>query len=347
MRRYRGLGALFLVTAAPAAASPGLCDEAGWRAQFAGALSCVATRDGIAIAATGEAATLASVIDEASDRYAAAFAPPGKPIAVVAGGSLTRDQGDFLRAHGYIPFPWISGDQRRTLAAGAIRAQIVAQHPELSPEQRDAAVAGALAQRSSDPGGARERGALAHELGHMWFRDMFDRTPAPASEETRYGSAAPDWIDEMAAILVENDQLTEQRRAALSRYVAGSGTDGLYPLAEYLTMEHPVLRAAEARQAVAGTPVQEGGSRVMVLSGADAQKLTGTTTPIRFYVQSRGFADFLIERSAEPHIFDTIAKALSRGQGFEDWLRRDGKRHRLPSTLAELNLAWEAWAKAR
>lgn len=342
MRWLLAFGAFLLAANAQA---EDLC-AGPWQSHFAPGTSCVATGNGAVIAPPGEAATLASVIDEAAVRYAAAFAAPPRPIAVIAGGSLTAAQGAYLRAHGYIAFPWISAAQRRTLAEGAIRGQIAKQRPGLTPEQRDAAVAQAMAQRANDAGGARERGSLAHELGHLWFRAMFDQGTQSEGAQPRYGSDAPDWIDEMAAVLAENDALTEQRRAALAPYARASGAEGFYPLAEYLTMEHPVLAGAAALQQAGKAPGGGGGGRVMVLSGADAQKLIGTNTPIRFYVQSRGFADFLIAQSGDPRIFNTIAKALAGGETFAAWLARDGARHRLPAQLAALDTAWQTWLRA-
>jgi hypothetical protein len=326
------------------------CDSAEWRTTFAEAgLACTPARFGLVIAPAADAPTLAGVIDEAGDRFATHFDTPQARVAVVAGGSVSPEQMAFLKAKGFKPFPWLTNEQRRSLTASAVRAQIKAQKPGLDDRTLDGMAAAAMAQMPPpDPNNPRERGALAHELGHLWFHAGFKATGKAPASDVVYGSAAPDWIDEMAAVLGENDPLTAQRRSALPALVAGTGSEGLYPLEDYLKMEHPNLAAVAAGMAKPDTGSPHiSGARVTLLTGADAQKLVGVQNTSRFYVQSRAFADFMIERTGDPKVFQSVASTLMSGSSFAAWLEREGPRHRLPKALPEFEAAWQDWLIAR
>jgi hypothetical protein len=68
--------------------------------------------------------------------------------------------------------------------------------------------------------------ALPHELGHVWFRNQYWPKPKLAATgassstagkvssqlSSHYGSPGPDWLDEMAAISMETDTMTDCRR---------------------------------------------------------------------------------------------------------------------------------------
>lgn len=334
----------------PAAA---LCADAGWRTAFTdGALTCAPAKAGVVIAPAAEAAGLATLLDVAADSYAAHFARPRRPAAVVSGGTVTAEQAAMLRGMGYMALPWLSDAQRRQMVEGSVRTQVRAAQPDATPAALDAMVAQAMMRMpTAQVGGAIERGSLAHELAHGWFRETHDAgrvEPAPVAGATRYGSSAPDWLDEMAAVLAENDTLTSARRASLKTYAAGAGDDGLYPLATFLTMEHPVLRAAVAMRDANAATTPAGGASVIKVSGEEAKALLARTgNPGRFYAQARGFADFLIARSGDPRIFASIGDASARGIGFESWLKTQGAAHRLPVTLTALDAAWLQWMKAR
>jgi hypothetical protein len=85
---------------------------------------------------------------------------------------------------------------------------------------------------------------VAHELGHIWFTAWYDagRDGAPG----QYASTAPDWLDETAAILNEDEQGVAERRGGLAELLRDPETR-LYPLAEFLNMAHPVLSSAAPR----------------------------------------------------------------------------------------------------
>jgi len=325
-----------------------VCADDGWKAVFpaAGAV-CLATRHGLVIASPSEAASLLSVIDEAAVRFDRHFGSPRSTIAVVPGGSLSAAQIAWLGERGQRGFPWLSGEQRRALIAPRIRARIQEQRPEITGDALDMVVERAMASVLGQDSGT-ERGALAHELGHLWFHATFEGSAETTSEggTLRYGSSAPDWIDEMAAVLAENDELTASRRAGLADLAAGSGDAGLYPLAEYLTMPHPVMTAPN-REQIVGQPGSDGGSRVQIVGRGDGDAMAGRRTMLRFYTQSRGFADYLIEETGDPRVFLSIARALSGGERFDQWLAREGAARHLPTSVDALARDWEAWTRGR
>lgn len=339
---------LSLAMAMTTAADGDVC-RTDWRVAFpTPGLTCTTARAGIVIAPDADAAALARILDAAADSYRVHFAAPRRKAAVVSGGSVTAAQQALLIRQGFMVLPWLSAAQRRDMTQSAVRRQLSTARPSASTAELDALVGNAMAQiPAAGPGSETERGALAHELAHGWFRHVHDagKTVAGTPGSPRYGSTAPDWLDEMAAVLAENDAITTGRRAALARYAAGSGDDGLYPLATYLTMEHPVLRAAAAAHPSAGAA---GGARVLQVTGEAAKALLGgAANPARFYAQSRGFADFLIEASGDPGIFATIGAASARGETFESWLATAGAAHRLPTTLPALEARWTTWVRAR
>jgi hypothetical protein len=66
-----------------------------------------------------------------------------------------------------------------------------------------------------------------------------------------------------------------------------------------------------------------------------------------FDLQTRAFADFLLETSGNPKIAMEIADAVRSGRTFEQWLASQGARHRLPITVSALSAAWEAWVQRK
>lgn len=79
----------------------------------------------------------------------------------------------------------------------------IVQEMSLSPEQgRDGVVAASSTHINRDDGNF-----VRHELGHMWLKGICSTRQA-----TDYGTPAPDWIDEAAAILMEGPEQMERRR---------------------------------------------------------------------------------------------------------------------------------------
>jgi len=98
----------------------------------------------------------------------------------------------------------------------------------------DVDASGLITYTWSFPHGARRfksRSAvnvLRHEIAH----DLFARYMVRTTHFAQYGTDAPDWLDEMAAIAFESDGQFALRRRDAERY-------GLLPLSRLLQMDHP------------------------------------------------------------------------------------------------------------
>lgn len=289
----------------------------------------------------------------AFERY---FGQAAAPIAIVPGGEITQDMQKDLKAAGYdASLPWISSADKEKLKQSSIRRQVMAQTKDMPAAQQEAILEMALAKAGSAPApqgemSDTEQGALTHELGHMWFVAAFK-----SSEENKakgghgYGGWAPDWLDETAAILLENESLTEKRRARFKQMKA----EDMYPLDTFLTMEHPALQSALAmnNKKALEKLLDEGektlSSRAIVLSGKEAEeflKASGRSDPANFYTQARGFADYVISATGDEQIFAKLAQHLSDGGTIESWLASTDS---LPDTIEGLSRDWAAHLAAR
>ena len=271
------------------------------------------------------------------------------PIAIVPGGKISPALAEGLKAAGYAnTLPWISAADKQALAASNIRRQVMEQTQGMSAAQQEAilkmamAKAGGNAEISEDMS-TTEQGALTHELGHMWFIAAFTPTGAVGGGGHGYGGWAPDWLDETAAVLLENETLIQSRRKAFKAMSA----ENFYPLDSFLAMGHPALKSVQALNKKLGKKVSKGGSRAIVLSGKDAEeflKASGDSDPAKFYTQVRGFADFIIEATGDEQAFAKLARYLSNGESFESWLADTPK---LPSNLKALTESWNVHLASR
>jgi hypothetical protein len=309
---------------------------------------CTATSQGIFIGKPSASASTIKAIDEAETRFSNAFAPPVQPIAVVSGGQLSSEKIEALRVKGFATLPWLDGEMKRAKLEAAIRAQVAAQAAHMPEAAREAAIQQALAKIPGTPQDAiaqdKESGAIAHEIAHIWFRLYFDGVEArPANHPRRYGSSSADWLDEIAAVLAENEVLTNSRRGAFSKLA------NPLPLEKLFTMEHPLLKAT--KDIASDVAAQGAGATVRILSGADAaallQKSDGGVSAPDFYAQARAFADFMIEQSGDPKIFLKIADAQKKGDTMEAWLAANGRKLGLASSVQALEADWQKWIQAK
>lgn len=276
-------------------------------------------------------------------RHFGRLPPRGAVVSAGTQRSVDVEEDRSLRAAGARwVLPWIDAADRDRALEPKIRAAIAQQMPGMSQEAVDAAVARALASAGGGEPGADTsiRSALRHELGHKWL--IADRWPrldeaeAVSRTDSHYGGPAPDWLDETAAVLMEDAAMTARRRdlfGAIRRGVEPG--ERVVALAEFVTMDHPL--AARVRTQIDRKP----GASVMVVSGEEASRLAAGSRA--FYAQARVFADYLIERSGRPDVFAAIADAAADEQDFASWLGRHGADYRLPATLPALERDWRDW----
>lgn len=278
-------------------------------------------------------------------------APP--PYAVVI-GRLTPEVGATLRRAGInAALPWLTVAQRQAAVADAARR---AAEARAKAQNLDAAKTAELVQQMTAATAGRtdrDAGVVPHELGHLWLIESF-WPGSGADRKGHYGGPAADWLDETAAILMEDERLTTERRDQFRQLYAGKaggppalgGRPDFLPV--FLSKDHPMKGEQEASKARA--PGSPGEARVIVTTRderAAANPGADAGAGPRFYLQGRAFADFLIDRSGEPAIFAEIAAALARGRTFEQWLAAEGARRGLGSTLPEMDQLWRAWLLAR
>ncbi len=139
---------------------------------------------------------------------------------------------------------------------------------------------------------------LRHEIGH----DLFTRFLVPRTGGNQYGSDAPDWLDEMAAVAFE-DESEGCRRRTDAGLRARRG--GLIPLARFLGMSHPEWSAGSSGLAPPlGAVVIE--SRSPETAG--------------FYATVRVLLDFLLDRLGAARTIPGLAAEARAGRPLDRWL---------------------------
>jgi hypothetical protein len=158
-----------------------------------------------------------------------------------------------------------------------------------------------------------------------------------------YGAPSlPDWLDEATAVLCESEQSKAQRLAGMR---SQHSREQLIPLAELLTMEHPVAKAlgafiAAQRKAAMDSAGTRSSNEMMMRVTPPPGMLDGARSG-QFYAQSYSLAAFLAEREG-PTFLSHLAGVLGRGQTMEDVLKEPGRK--LPKDVASLERAWKTWA---
>lgn len=176
------------------------------------AKACVEDPAGLALAANEAAArTLLAEARIGGQRFRNAFGrEPARFIVFSYDDSALGTAGrEAVRALGFravlpLPSPVLVERQR----AEAIRRFQAASGG--GPAPRIARTEGGL--RAGEPRGENQ---VAHELGHMWYAAAFwpAASPPTTPSKPRYGSPAPDWLDEAAAMLMR----TRPARGATDR----------------------------------------------------------------------------------------------------------------------------------
>ena len=319
-------------------------------------ITCASGKHSLIIGPKAQIKNYLGLIEEAETRYAKTF--KAKPIQTVLylAAQISSEDTKTLRSAGYKTFlPWVTRSAQQALARQSIRAQIKAQSTGSSDAEIDAMTEATLTRAGLGMNIEVERGAIAHELAHMWFiRGVWPRKTQEQRDEeaktpdvvrSQYGSAAPDWLDEMAAVLSENEALNTQRRERAKKIVQSDNLEAFWPLEAYFKMEHPIFRQAQAMLKARGD--LKDGMNVVTLTAQQARDLDpadGRSSP-DFYAQSQAFADFMIETSKTTYIFDTIARALGNGMSMATWLSKHGQEYGLAANAPALQKQWEGWLK--
>lgn len=346
------LAIALLLTSGLAVQDP-LCARA---LEAAPGLTCIATGHGVALAEKpGDAETFAGYARGAEARFQAHFGQPIAPYALVLTPPAPGRAA--MTAAGFQHFlPWPSPEAFAEAAQRGIEraARGFAASQNMSAEQADQVVARAMANRPTAEGqAALNAGIVPHELAHLWFTAAFFPAPPPEDGQRHYGGTGPDWLDEAAAVVVEDDATADLRRDQFRLLMRGETTPALgsedsrptlLDLPHLLTRDHPGLSRLP--------PPPPSGPPGMGPSGGVAVTYTPAGSGPRpdvaerlYYVQIRVFADYLIQKSGRADILADIARGLANGGSFEAWLARDGAAHRLPTSIAALHQDWTAFAE--
>jgi len=212
--------ALAILLQGSADARSGLCPRALAAAPVYSV--CTETPHGVAMAMDqANADALARHASSGEARFRTYFARDISPYVVTSSPpALDRTA---LATAGFVhSLPWPDPeafDQARRQGIETAARQF-ASSQGLGAAQADQIVARALTSGGAEGGkAALDAGMLPHELGHLWFTHAFWPMASQAEEgESHYGGPGPDWLDELAAILLEDAPTTDRRRAQCSNF---------------------------------------------------------------------------------------------------------------------------------
>jgi hypothetical protein len=326
-------------------------------------IECLNDQKGIIIGKPGRTANFKGAIDQASEKFRKYFGATAPNAAVVLDNVLNADDRKKIRENHPAILPWFTPQGRQDLIANSVRNQVKEQQPDITGEALEQIVersvkasleaSGQPLKNQSDSSSNILDGALSHELGHLyfirtyWSDETLDVTDTNPTANNRYGGPAPDWLDEMAAVLLENDALTIGRNNGLKE-AAKNNFKTMWPLEEYFTMTHPAFeqtrKIIEARQQAANGGAQNG---VLILSADELAKREDGRQPVMFYAQSRGFADYMIEKSGNERIFANIATFIAKNGSIDEWLSEYSGKYHIAPTIHGLEADFHAWLKNR
>jgi hypothetical protein len=317
--------------------------------------SCVANAYGVAVAPSAtDASTLLAAAEPGRIEFERAFALSAARYAIIlagADGIAATTEAAVQKAGFGATLVWLSPEAKIAQAEASVR-RIVDERLKaagMGDQEREVAVASAVAQarqQLASRNSAIDTTAVPHELGHKWFARAF-WPKAPEIVEDQYGGPGPDWLDELAAVILEPAESKASRRAeywrrytAAKTNAADSGPGAFLDIQSFLTARHPMTAVAAEigrSHAAAGT------TGFRIITGTEATATAADS--VSFYLKSLMLSDYLVDRSSNPAIVGVIARALASGRSFEAWLAHDGAAHGLPqsqSALAADVLQWLA-----
>lgn len=332
----------------------GLCGPALAAAPDRG---CAVTPKGAVLAESeAEAQRLAGYLVPAEERFARHFGGEIAPYVVVA-VPPTPDAAA-LKAAGFTHvLSWPSGQAFREATRRGIEqaARGFATSQNMSEAQTQQVIANAMSRTPDDRAlAAIDAGMMPHELGHLLFTAAFwpDDRSAPGQRPKHYGGPGPDWLDEAAAIVMEDAPTAELRRTQFRDLMRGETVASIGPidarpiltdLPGLLDKPHPGLARLQDPNFRPPAPPVPGGASV----GVNYRPATGGQRPDAldtvFYIQIRVFIDYLIETTGRPGVLADIARAAAAGRSMADWLAADGAALGLPASVEALNQGWRTY----
>lgn len=303
---------------------------------------CRDTPNGVVVGLTEAAVTIAAEeATVAEGTWAATFGAAPSSYAVVLDQATPVEA---LSAAGALRvLPWISVAARRQVMEQGVRDAVARQAPA---GQADALIASALArampQIDASLAKSTQPGVMAHELGHLWYIQAYWTGVAQAADT--YGSAAPDWLDEAAAVLMEREALTETRRTAFHRIWAE--TPQADAVSALMAETHPAFASGASTAALTEGQPAASGPRVMTMSGEEFQRRTGTDINAAgaFYTRVRAMLDFIEARTGDHRAIVRLTTHLRAGGTIDDWLAQDPAGRQLGGTVPAADAAFKAWA---
>lgn len=343
-------GALSILSSDQEIASGRLCALA----RTAVKLACAESPHGVALAVEPQrAAEILSSAEAGVGRFREAFrvAPPRFAVVESDEAALPAKAQDSLRQSGFQTIlPWLSAAGYRVQVEQSVRRSIEQQMSGQSPDRVEQVVQQVLARQGASVDRARvETSAIPHELGHDWYRQTF-WPGAPRSGQQHYGSAGPDWLDEIAAVLMEPTAAVEKRRAQFARRYAeyrrnprdaDETTRLLIDLPHFLQEPHPTSAAARTFLAQSPNNRPTTGTSVRVLTGPEAERIAGQSG--RFYQQAAVVALYLSERAGNPDVLRRIGAAFGQSKTFEELLASGEGIGGLPRDYTALQADWLEW----
>lgn len=345
------LFALALASAASTAQAGPLCDAA--RAAAPGR-PCAESENGAVLAFTLDRANeLLGFARAGEAEFRARFGvEPPRYLVSETGATGREDRADALRAAGFgVVIPWRLRQAQINAEVGALRErfQQAAAMNGLSDDQIASMMEQPLARmrerHTPEAMAANEAGAIPRLLGTGWYARTFWPEAAP-DPEARHASPGPDWMDEIAGLLLESPAMAVDKRTQFGeiwsgrhRMASASDAAKLSDLPAFLSAEHPVRAMAAAQGGRPGGPVlmMFGGGHG---GGAGAPSMPA---PMLYSFQARMFADYLMEKANDPMVFGRLGKALGAGTAFEAWLADEGAGLGLPATVDALTADWRTW----
>ncbi|MGV9008690.1 hypothetical protein [Brevundimonas sp.] len=291
----------------------------------------------------GEAAVILAAEEArvAEQTWTSIFGIDPAPYAVVLDQALPSES---LRAAGALRvLPWMSLTARRTMMEQGIRDAVAGQVPASQVEALTAAaMLQAAPQMQISLDNSAQPGVMAHELGHIWYMLGF-WADAPQGDD-RYGSPAPDWLDEAAAVLMEREALTEARRAAFHKVWAEAPR--LDAVSELMAEVHPAFASGASVETLTNGAASASGPVVMMMSGEEFQRRTGTDigAAAAFYTRVRAFVDFMEARTGDHQAVVRLTTHLRAGGTVADWFAQDPAGVVLGGSVAAADSAFKVWA---